>query len=152
MQVRRFQAFAQLLLRLRHQHPKAGVAGGEEVRQVIRRIPGRSCAGSGASARGPVDESQLLQSRLRRMAQLAPFQSTLQLLRRDTTVRPQQAQIQQRRIPSPRPMRLVRLLGREHDTRLILPEIYPATALRPLSFVLYSTRKPRLRKASRRDF
>ena len=100
LQVRRFQALAQLLLRLRHQHPKAGIAG-EEVRQVIRRVHrALLCRLRGLLLRGPVDESQLLQSRLRRMkAQLAPLQSTLQLLRRDTTVRPQQAQIQQRRIP-----------------------------------------------------
>ena len=154
LQVRRFQALAQLLLRLGHQHPKAGVAG-EEVRQVIRRIyRALLCRLRGLLLRGPVDESQLLQSRLRRMkAQLAPLQSTLQLLRRDTTIRPQQAQIQQRRIPVAPADEAVRLLGREHDIRLILPEdISRHGAAPPLFSSLYSTRKPRLRKASRRDF
>ena len=47
----------------------------------------------------------------------------------------------------------VRLLGREHDIRLILPEdISRHGAAPPLFSSLYSTRKPRLRKASRRDF
>ena len=46
-----------------------------------------------------------------------------------------------------------RLLGREHDIRLILPEdISRHGAAPPLFSSLYSTRKPRLRKASRRDF
>ena len=86
-------------------------------------------------------------------AQLAPFQLPLQLLRRDTTVRPQQAQIQQRRIPVAPADEAVRLLGREHDIRLILPEdISRHGAAPPLFSSLYSTRKPRLRKASRRDF
>ena len=154
MQVRRFQALAQLLLRLRHQHPKAGVAG-EEVRQVIRRIyRALLCRLRGLLLRGPVDKAQLLKGRLRRMeAQLAPLQSTLQLLRRDTTVRPQQAQIQQRRIPVAPADEAIRLLGREHDIRLILPEdISRHGAAPPLFSSLYSTRKPRLRKASRRDF
>ena len=127
----------------------------EEVRQVIRRVHrALLCRLRGLLLRGPVDESQLLQSRLRRMkAQLAPLQSTLQLLRRDTTVRPQQAQIQQRRIPVAPADEAVRLLGREHDIRLILPEdISRHGAAPPLFLSLYSTRKPRLRKASRRDF
>ena len=86
-------------------------------------------------------------------AQLAPLQSTLQLLRRDTAVRPQQAQIQQRRIPVAPADEAVRLLGREYDIRLILPEdISRHGAAPPLFLSLYSTRKPCLRKASRRDF
>ena len=66
---------------------------------------------------------------------------------------PRRHKVKVRRIPVAPADEAVRLLGREHDIRLILPEdISRHGAAPPLFLSLYSTRKPRLRKASRRDF
>lgn len=125
----------------------------QPLRHVGALIDGPLLRRGGRRLRGG-HQAQLPQGGLRRLdAAAVPPQLPGQGPGRHRALPPQQRQIQQRRIPVAPADEAIRLLGREHDIRLILPEdISRHGAAPPLFSSLYSTRKPRLRKASRRDF
>ena len=122
LQVGGFQLFAQLFLRLGHQHPEAGVVF-QQVRQLLGRV-GAALVGRfrDTAVRRPLQQPHVLQCGFRRVApQQAPVEPLGQRLRRDRAVQPLEQQVQQRRVAAAGVHQRVHLGGGEHHALFLSP-------------------------------